>query len=131
MKYEASLSCSPITKSYVSNRTDKHLPLDKTGIVDSGATQMYIAPNVPYEIMDTKEKNQSRHSKWTSSKLHRNGRATHPTIEFRLPNKSLHYAYLKKTLIGVGPICDANCTVVFRKEDVTVLSPQGKPIFQG
>ena len=35
------------------------------------------------------------------------------------------------TLIGVGPICGANCTVVFRKEDVTVLSPQGKPILQG
>ena len=35
------------------------------------------------------------------------------------------------TPIGVGPICDANFTVVFRKEDVTVLSPQGKPILQG
>ena len=35
------------------------------------------------------------------------------------------------TLIGVAPICDANCIVVFRKEDVTVLSPQGKPILQG
>ena len=37
----------------------------------------------------------------------------------------------KNTLIGVGPICDANCTVVFNKEDVTLLSPQGKPILQG
>ena len=35
------------------------------------------------------------------------------------------------TLIGVGPICDANCTVVLKKEDVTVLSPEGKPILQG
>ena len=35
------------------------------------------------------------------------------------------------TLIGVGPICDANFTVVFMKEYVTVLSPQGKPILQG
>ena len=35
------------------------------------------------------------------------------------------------TLIGVGPICDANCTVVFKKEDVTVLSPKGEPILQG
>ena len=35
------------------------------------------------------------------------------------------------TLIGVGPICNSNCTVVFNKEYVTVLSPQGKPIVQG
>ena len=35
------------------------------------------------------------------------------------------------TLIGVGPICDANYTVVFKKEDVTVISPEGKPILQG
>ena len=35
------------------------------------------------------------------------------------------------TLIGVGPICDANCTVVFKKKDVTVLSPEGKPIIRG
>ena len=31
-------------------------------------------------------------------------------------------------LIGVGPICDADCTVVFTKKDVTVLSPKGKEV---
>ena len=35
------------------------------------------------------------------------------------------------TLIGFLPICDANCTVVFKKKDVTVLSPECKPILQG
>ena len=35
------------------------------------------------------------------------------------------------TLIGAGPIYDANCTVVFNKKDVTVLSPEDKPILQG
>ena len=35
------------------------------------------------------------------------------------------------TLIGAGPICDADCTVVFKKKDVTVLSPNGEPILQG
>ena len=47
LKYEASLSCSPTNNSYVSNKTDKHLPPDQTGIVDSGETHMYIAPNAP------------------------------------------------------------------------------------
>ena len=50
LKYEASLICSPTkNKSYVSNKTGKHLPPEKTGIVDSGATHMYIALNAPYE----------------------------------------------------------------------------------
>ena len=35
------------------------------------------------------------------------------------------------TLIGVGNICDADCTVVFKKKDITVLSPKGEPIIQG
>ena len=39
--------------------------------------------------------------------------------------------YFTNTLIGVGHICDANCTVVFKKKDVTVLLPEGKPILQG
>ena len=28
-------------------------------------------------------------------------------------------------------MCDANCIVVFKKEDVTVISPKGEPIIQG
>ena len=32
------------------------------------------------------------------------------------------------TLVGVGPICGAYCTVVFTKQDVTVFSSKCKPI---
>ena len=49
LKYEASLNCSTTNKSYVLNKTDKHLPPDKTVILDSGVTHMYIAPNATYE----------------------------------------------------------------------------------
>ena len=34
-------------------------------------------------------------------------------------------------LFGVGPICDVDCTVVFNKQDVTVLSQKGKTILTG
>ena len=34
-------------------------------------------------------------------------------------------------LIGVGPIWDADCTAVFTKKYVTVLSPKGKAILTG
>ena len=54
--YEASLSCSPTRKSYVSEGNENRLPPKQTGIVDSGATHLYIAPNAPYGQMDTTTK---------------------------------------------------------------------------
>ena len=47
-----------------------------------------------------------------------------PTTEYIIP-------MFRNTPIGIGPICDANFTVVFKKQDVTVISPEGKPILQG
>ena len=35
------------------------------------------------------------------------------------------------TLVGVGPICDADFTFMFTKYDVTVFAPDGKPILTG
>ena len=35
------------------------------------------------------------------------------------------------TLVGVGPICDADYIVVFTKQYVTVFSPKGKQIITG
>ena len=32
------------------------------------------------------------------------------------------------TIVGVGLICDSDCTAFFTKQDVTVLSPKGKTI---
>ena len=56
LMYEDSLSCSPTTKTYVSNREENSLPPDQTGIVDSGATHMYIEPNAPYGQINTTTK---------------------------------------------------------------------------
>ena len=53
LMYEANLSCSPTTKTYVSNREENCLPPNQTGIVDSGETHMYIALNTPYGQMNT------------------------------------------------------------------------------
>ena len=49
---EDSLSCSPTNKAHVAEKTTKHVPPEHTGILDSGATHIYIAPNTPYEQMD-------------------------------------------------------------------------------
>ena len=129
--HEASLSCSPTAKSYVSNRKYNHLPPDKTGIVDSGATYMYIAPNAPYGEMDTTEK-QIRVGTSNGQVSSSTAMATLPIPQLNadFPTKGYIMTTFTNTLLGVGPICDANGTVVFRKEDVTLLSPQGKPILQ-
>ena len=37
----------------------------------------------------------------------------------------------KHTLIGVGPLCDADCTVTFTRADVIVRNAQGIPVLTG
>ena len=130
--YEASLSCSPTAKSYVSNRKYNHLPPDKTGIVDLGATHMYIAPNAPYGEMDT-TKNQTRVGTANGHLASSMETATLriPQLNADLSTKGYIMSTFTNTIIGVVPICEANYTLVVRREDVTVLSPQGKPILQG
>ena len=48
-----------------------------------------------------------------------------PQVNADFPTKGYIMPTFTNTLVGVGPICDANCTVVFKKEDVTLLSPKG------
>ena len=132
LHYKASLSCSPTNNAYVSNKTDKHLPPEQTGIVGSGVTQIYIAPNAPYEKIDTTGKH-TRVGTANGQVANSTAMATLPIPQVKadFPTKGYIMPKLTNTLIGVGPICDADCTVVFKKEDVTVLSPQGEPILQG
>ena len=85
---------------------------------------MYIAPNSPYGEMDTIEKqirvgtaNGKIASSISTAKL------PIPQLNADFPTKGYIITTFTNTPIGVGPICDANCTVVFWEEDVTVLSP--------
>ena len=96
------------------------------------ATHLYIAPNVRHGQLDTTA------SKIRVGTTNRQGtisaaKATLPIPQLAadFPKTGYIMPTITSTLIGVGPICDANCTVVFRKEDVTVISPEGKPIIQG
>ena len=38
---------------------------------------------------------------------------------------------LTNTIVGVGPIYNADCTILFTKQDVTLFSPGGNPILTG
>ena len=114
LQYEASLSCSPTNNLYVSNKTDKHLPPEKKGIVDSGATHIYIAPNATYVKMDTTGKN-IRVGTANGQVENSTSKATLPLPQVKadFPTKGYIMPTFTNTLIGVGPICDADCTVVF------------------
>ena len=54
-----------------------------------------------------------------------------PQVAADFPNTGYIMPSFTNTLVGVGPICDADRTVLFVKHDVTVLLPKGKPILIG
>ena len=56
---------------------------------------------------------------------------TIPQLATHFPTKGYIMPSFTNTLIGVGPICDEDCTGIFTKKDVTVLSPKGKAILTG
>ena len=84
--------------------------------MDYGATHMYIAPNAQYVQMNTTakkirvgtENGQVASSIATATLPIPQLDADFPSTGYIMPTSTI-------TLIGVGPICDANCTVVFRK----------------
>ena len=132
LMYEASLSCSPTTKTYVSEGIENSLPPEQTGIVNSGATHLYIAPNAPYDKLNTTAKKIRVGTANGQVEISTaNATLPIPQLAAELPTTGYIMPTFTNKLIGFGPICDANCTVVFRKEDVTVMSQDGKPILQG
>ena len=112
---------------------NKHiLPQQHIGIVDSGATHLYIAPTAPHGPLYTSDA--------TIKVGTANGQVETSAAKATLPISQLSEEFpmtgyimpsFTNTLIGVGPICDENYTVVFNKRDVTVLLPEGKPILRG
>ena len=100
--------------------------------MDSGATYLYIAPTAPHGPPDT--------SAATIKVGTANRKVETPAAKSTLPIPQLTADFpttgyiipsFTNTLIGVGPIFDANCTVVFKKKDVTLISPEGKKILTG
>ena len=108
------------------------LPQQHTRILDLEATHLYIVPTVPHGPLDT--------SAATIKVRMANGKIETSATKSTLPIPQLAADFpttgyimpsFTNTLIGVGPICDANCNVVFKKKDVTVLLPEVTPILQG
>ena len=92
--------------------------------MDSGATQLYISPTTPHGPLDTSaatvKVGTANEQVATSA-----AKVILPILQLAADFHTTGYIvpYFTNTLIGVGRICDANCTIVFKKKDVTVLSP--------
>ena len=84
--------------------------------MDSGATHIYIAPNAPYVKLGTTGK-QIRVGTANGQVANSTAMATLPIPQViaEFPTKGYIMPTFTNTLIGVGPICDDNCTVVFKK----------------
>ena len=123
--YEDSLSCSP-------TQHGNNIPLHHNGIVDSGATHTYIAPSTLHGHPNTKAtlitvgtaSGQMVKSTAIDTLPIPQSAADFPTIGCIVPS-------FTDTLIGVRPICDADCKVLFTKKDIVVISPEGKTILTG
>ena len=108
------------------------LPQQHTGILDSGAMHLYIYPTAPHGLSYTRD---ATITVVTANVQVETSAAKAilpiPQLSEDLPTTGYIMPYFTNTPIGVGPICDTNCTLVFKKKDVTVLSPEGKPISRG
>ena len=123
LMYEASLSCSPTNYPYILEENENSLLPEHIGIVDSGATHLYISPNAPHgplDIIASRIRVGTENGQVATSAA----KATLPIPQFSadFPTTGYIMPTFTNTIIGIGPICDANFTVVFKKQDVTVIS---------
>ena len=108
------------------------LPKVYTGIAYTGASHLYIAPHAPHGPINTKAR-----------KIHvgtANGQVVPSSATATLPMPQQGHNIpceghimptFTNTLVGIGPICDAGCTVTFASKDETVYLVRGLPIITG
>ena len=138
LSYEAILCCIPPPSSIPTLPTNtmteawRYLPQLDTGVVESGATHLYIDPtsphgppntSTPHICVDMATRNIERSS----------ATASLPILQLAadFPNTGYIITSFTNTIVGDRPICNADHTVLFAKHDVTVFLPEVKPILTG
>ena len=103
-----------------------------TCIVDSGATDIYFAadsPIVNIDLSDPTVKVGTANGKTQQSTG--TGDLHLPQLPSRFPITGHIMPGFCHTLIGLGPLCDADCTVTFTREAAIVRDTQGTPVLTG
>jgi hypothetical protein len=125
LAFAATSSCSPP----ISNPSN--LPVNYTGIVDTGASGIYFtkhtlvnhrntsAPSIHVGTADGTIACSSASTQLKLTNLPPSARQGHVMPSFT------------RTLVGIAPLCDANLTVVFTKHDVKAINHNGATILEG
>ena len=122
---------SPTLKTSLHSSHIRH-NLQATGIVDSGATDIYFYADAPIVNVDLSAPKvtvgtatgQSQQSQGTGELNPPNPPSGFPVTGHIIPR-------FRHTLIGVGPLCDADCTVTFTRAAVIVRDARGIPVITG
>ena len=103
-----------------------------TGIVDSGATHLYIAPTAPHVPPNTSAPQISVGTATVHvDRLSVTASLPIPQLVENFPTTGYITPSFNNILVGVRPICNADCIVLFYKKNVTVFSPEGNTILTG
>ena len=106
--------------------------IQATSIIDSRATDIYFSTDAPMVNIDRSAPKvtvgtatgQTQSSAGT-------GELNLPKLPYDFPVTGHIMPGFKHTLIGVGPLWDADCTVPFTRADVIVRESQGSPVLTG
>ena len=100
--------------------------------MDSGANGFYAIPGAPLTNVDPAA---PRIAVGTATGAPNLSSARADSLLTQLPPKAREGGHImpsfKHNLMGLGPICDADCTVTFSKTTVTIFDPRGQPIGTG
>ena len=132
LKYTANFSPTLTSSPHKTSSLHSNHILQATGIIDPGATDIYfsvdativnIDRSAPKVIVGTAT-GQSQNSTGT-------GELNLPKLPSGLPVTGHIMPGFRHTLIGIGPICYADCTVTFTRVAVIVRDARGIPVLTG
>ena len=110
-------NCSPTL--YIPLPSSQNIPA--TGIVDSGATDIYFSSDAPIFNVDfSAPKVKVGTATGQSQKSTGTGDLNLPQLPSGFPITGHIILGFRYTLIGVGPLCDADYIVTFTRESVIV-----------
>ena len=115
---------------------DKPLPslpdITATCIVDSGVTEIYFSADAPIVNIDiSAQKVKVGTTTGQTQQSTGTGDLNLPHIPSGFPITGHLMLGFCHTLIGVDPLCDADCTVTFAREAVIVRNQQSMPVLTG
>ena len=116
----------------ITNRRTNSTSIQATGIVDSGATEIYICADASMVNIDRAAPKVTVGTATGQTQLSTGtGKLNLPKLPADFPVTGHIMPGFRHTLIGVGPLCDADCTVTFTSAAIVVRNMHGNPVLTG